>query len=74
MVEDRDAGSMTQAKDRHRGRRGPALFLAAALGVMLAGCAASGPSGAWDPAVYGSPGVRPGPDFLDPQFYGGIGL
>jgi hypothetical protein len=45
-----------------------------AVALSLAACAPHEESTSWDPSVYGSPGVRTGPDFFDPQFYGGIGI
>ena len=50
----------------------PILAAVAALG--LAACAASQPYVPPEPSMFGNPGMRPGPDFFDPQFYGGVGI
>ena len=50
----------------------PILAGVAALG--LAACAGSQAYVPPEPSMFGNPGMRPGPDFFDPQFYGGIGI
>lgn len=63
---------------RGSAKRSRQLALAVALGVNLAACGASynkaGPLHGVDEDRFCQEGMRPGPDFFDPNCYGGIGI